>query len=58
MCKIWFCGFMRREHPELDPMIEKWQKDIKVLPGIIFFQSRNDYERSLSRINPKEAHRG
>lgn len=47
MCKIWFCGFLMRAHPELAPKVEEWQKDARALPGVIFFQSRRDYEISL-----------
>jgi hypothetical protein len=50
MCKIWFCGFMKGKHPELVPKIEEWAKQAATLPKIIYFQSRNDYERSLERI--------
>lgn len=58
MCKIWFCGFVKGQRPELVPLIEKWQKEVSELPGILFFQSRDDYEHLLSRINTQEAHRG
>lgn len=49
MCKIWFCGFMKGEHPELVPLIKKWGEEAARLPRIYFFQSRQDYERSLER---------
>jgi hypothetical protein len=49
MCKIWFCGFIKGLHPELVPLIEKWGEEAKALPGILYFQSRDDYERSLER---------
>jgi len=48
-CKIWFCGFVRQLHPELDPLIEEWGKAAKALAGMLFFQSRTDYESSLRR---------
>ena len=47
MCKIWFCGAAKKKHPELQEKISGWQAAIADLPGILFFQSRNDYERSL-----------
>ena len=47
MCKIWFCGAAKKKHPELKEKIAGWQAEIADLPGILFFQSRNDYERSL-----------
>lgn len=47
MCKVWFCGFLKNLHPELAPMIARWAEETKKLPGIIYFQSRNDYQRML-----------
>jgi hypothetical protein len=46
-CKIWFCGFMKDRNPDLGPLIAKWNEEIKALPGMFFFQSREDYQQML-----------
>jgi len=46
-CKIWFCGFLRDLHPELDAKIAEWKEKASLLPHMLFFQSRTDYENSL-----------
>jgi hypothetical protein len=47
MCKTWFCGFIKELHPELKPLVEKWADEAMGLPGVFYFQSREDYESSL-----------
>lgn len=58
LCKVWFCAAVRMKYPELDEELDRMRKEARALPGIYFFQSRNDYELELSRIKSQEAHRG
>lgn len=51
MCKIWYCAFLKKDHPELIELTKAWDKEAREsLPGIIFYQSRGDYETSLRRV--------
>jgi hypothetical protein len=54
-CKLWFCGPLKQAHPEIE--LDMWiaNQEAESLPGLLFYQSREEYRDHLLTA-PKSNH--